>query len=204
VPARGHDIYYHQDFDEMNQDVLSAAGHATGLVATLLLTATVVLGAMHSGRASSASWPRFALHAVHRNMSLLALTFVLGHVVIATKAHSELAWLNAVLPYSSAPHPFWLGTGAVALDLMFAAIITSVLRVRIGLPSWRIVHVVAYASWPLALAHGLGIGVADRRISWVLAVYIGCVVAVAAAITHRLLAADPDRDARRAAQAGQR
>jgi sulfoxide reductase heme-binding subunit YedZ len=185
--------------------VLSAAGHATGLVATLLLTATVVLGTMHSGRASSSSWPRFALHAVHRNMSLLAITFVLVHVVIATiKPQSGLVWWYAVVPYSSVPHPFWLGMGTVALDLMLAAIITSLLRVRIGLRSWRIVHVVAYASWPLALAHGLGIGAADRRLGWVLAVYISCVAAVAAALTRRFLAVDPDRDARRTVQAGQR
>jgi predicted ferric reductase len=227
VRAISQELDHDQDFDQMNvgssaprwfsasgtrlagagavEDVFTAAGHATGLVATLLLTATMVLGTIHSGRASSASWPRFALHAVHRNVSLLALVFLLVHVAIAIgKPHSGLAWTAAVVPYSSVPHPIWLGMGTVALELLLATIITSVLRVRIGLRSWRAVHVMAYASWPLAIAHGLGLGTADRRLGWVLAVYIGCAGAVAAAITRRLLTVDPDRDARRAAKAGRR
>jgi sulfoxide reductase heme-binding subunit YedZ len=185
--------------------VFTAAGHATGLVATLLLTTTVVLGTMHSGRASSASWPRFAVHAVHRNMSLLAIAFLLMHVVIAIgKPRSGLSWPVAVVPYSAAPHPIWLGMGTVALELLLAAIITSVLRLRIGFRSWRAVHVMAYASWPLAIAHGLGLGTTDRRLGWVAAVYLGCAVAVAAALTRRWLTVDPDRAARLAAKAGQR
>ncbi|HEY4420835.1 MAG TPA: ferric reductase-like transmembrane domain-containing protein [Pseudonocardia sp.] len=187
------------------QDVFTAAGHAMGLVAMLLLTATVVLGTLHSGRASSASWPRFAVHAVHRNVSLLAIAFLVIHIVIAIgKPRSGLSWPVAVVPCSSTPHPIWLGMGTVALEFLLAAIITSMLRVRIGFRSWRAVHVAAYASWPLALAHGLGLGTTDRRLSWVVALYLGCAVAVAAAITRRCLTADADRAARRAAKAGQR
>ena len=187
------------------EDGFTAAGHAMGLVAMLLLTATVVLGTLHSARASSASWPRFAVHAMHRNVSVLALAFLVMHTVIAIgKPRSGLSWPAAVVPYSTAPHPIWLGMGAVALELLIAAIVTSMLRLRIGFRSWRAVHVVAYASWPLALAHGLGLGTTDRRLGWVVAVYLGCAVAVAAAITRRCLTVDTDRDARRAAKAGQR
>jgi predicted ferric reductase len=187
------------------EDVFTAAGHATALVAMLLLTATAVLGTLHSGRASNASWPRFAVHAVHRNMSLLAVAFLVMHIVIAIgRPRSGLSWPVAVVPYSTAPHPIWLGMGTVALELMLAAVITSMLRLRIGFRAWRAVHVVAYASWPLALAHGLGLGTTDRRLGGVVAVYLGCAVAVAAAITRRCLTVDVDRDARRAAKAGQR
>ncbi|WP_433558209.1 ferric reductase-like transmembrane domain-containing protein [Pseudonocardia xinjiangensis] len=188
------------------EDVFMAAGHATGLVATLLLTATVVLGSLHSGRASSARFPRFAVHAVHRNVSLLAVAFLLMHVVIAIgKPRSGLSWPVALVPYSSdVPHPIWLGMGTVALELLLAAIVTSVLRLRIGFRSWRAVHVMAYACWPLAIAHGLGLGTNDRRLGWTVAVYLGCGVSVAAAITRRWLRVDADGDARRAAKAGRR
>ncbi|GAA1213433.1 ferric reductase-like transmembrane domain-containing protein [Pseudonocardia alaniniphila] len=187
------------------EDGFTAAGHATGLVAMLLLTATVVLGILHSGRVSSAKWPRFAVHAVHRNASLLAIAFLVVHIVVAIgKPGSGLSWPVAVVPYSTTPHPIWLGMGTVALELLLAAIVTGLLRLRIGFRWWRAVHAVAYASWPLALAHGLGLGTTDRRLGWVMAVYLGCAVAVAAAITRRCLTVDADRDARRAAQAGQR
>jgi DMSO/TMAO reductase YedYZ heme-binding membrane subunit len=94
--------------------------------------------------------------------------------------------------------------GTVALELLLAAIVTSVLRRRIGFRSWRAVHVMAYAGWPLAIAHGLGLGTNDRRLGWMVAIYLGCGVAVAAAIVRRWLSVDADRDARRAAKAARR
>ena len=93
--------------------------------------------------------------------------------------------------------PFWLGLGAVALDLVLAVVVTSLLRLRIGLRQWRAVHLSAYALWPVALLHGVGIGGADTRLGWVLALYLACAVAVLVAVVRRLLVRDPDRDARR-------
>jgi methionine sulfoxide reductase heme-binding subunit len=181
------------------------ASRGAGLVSLLLLTATVVLGAGHAGRVTGAGWPRFTLHAVHRNLSLLALAFLAVHVATATiDPYAGIRWLDAVLPFTSTYHPFWLGLGALALDLMLAVIVTSLLRARIGLRIWRVLHLSTYALWPLALAHGLGIGGADSELGWVRTVYAGCAVAVAVALARRLLASDPDRDARRAVEAGRR
>jgi hypothetical protein len=103
------------------------------------------------------------------------------------------------VPFVSAYHPFWLGLGAVALDLILAVVVTSLLRLRIGLRQWRAVHLSAYALWPVAMLHGVGIGGADTRLDWVLALYLACAVAVLVAVVRRLLVHDPDRDARRRA-----
>ena len=48
-----------------------------------------------------------------------------------------------------------------------ALAITSLLRQRIGFGGWRAVHWLAYASWPIALVHGLGTG-SDVKSSWLL------------------------------------
>ena len=58
----------------------------------------------------------------------------------------------------------WLGLGAVSFDLLLAVLITSVLRRRLGYRSWRAVHWLAYASWPVAVIHGIGTGTDDRRL----------------------------------------
>jgi hypothetical protein len=47
------------------------ATRAAGLVALLLLTASVLLGVMTAGRFSSDRWPRFLTVGLHRNISLL-------------------------------------------------------------------------------------------------------------------------------------
>ena len=63
-----------------------------------------------------------------------------------------------VVPFVSPYEPFWLGLGAVSVDLMLALIVTSLLRARIGRRTWRAVHWLAYLSWPVAFAHSIGSG----------------------------------------------
>lgn len=172
---------------------------ATGLVALLLLTATVVLGAGHAARTSSSRWPRFAVGALHRNLSLLATVFVAVHVSSAIiDPYAGLRWVDAVVPFISDYHPLWLGLGTVALDLMLALVVTSLLRSYLGTRSWRILHMSAYLLWPLAVLHGLGIGGDDSGLLWVQALNAACVLAVLVALVFRLRASNPDRQARRA------
>jgi len=181
-------------------NVLWYVSRATGLATLVLLSAVVVLGALTGGRASSRAWPRFAIAAVHRNLSLLTLSFVVVHVITAIiDGYAGIAWLDAVLPFGSVYHPFWLGLGAVAFDLLAALLVSSLLRPHINPRLWRALHWAAYACWPVAVAHGLGIGGADTRTGWVLAVVAGCVVAVATALAWRITATNADREARRRA-----
>lgn len=181
------------------------ASRATGLVSLLLVTATVVLGTAHSGRAATAGWPRFTLHAVHRNLSLLTLVFLGVHIATAIiDPYAGLRWVDAVVPFISSYHPLWLGLGTVAFDLMLAVLVTSMLRTRVPLRLWRAVHVSAYALWPLAVVHGLGIGGEDSRLGWVIGLNLACTAAVVLSAARRLLARHPDEDARRAVGAGVR
>jgi methionine sulfoxide reductase heme-binding subunit len=181
------------------------ASRATGLVSLLLITATVVLGASHSGRSATRSWPRFTVHALHRNVSLLSMAFLAVHIATAiVDPYAGIAWIDAAVPFVSAYHPFWLGLGAVASDLVLALIVTSLLRTRIPLRLWRGVHLASYALWPLALAHGLGTGGSDSTQPWVRSVDALCAVAVIVAVARRMRAGHPDGEARRAAELARR
>ncbi|MCL2418787.1 MAG: ferric reductase-like transmembrane domain-containing protein [Conexibacteraceae bacterium] len=162
---------------------------ATGVVAMVLLTLVVALGVADVQRLSSPSWPRFITDAVHRRASLLALVFLVIHIVTtALDTYAPINLLDAVIPFKSAYRPFWLGLGAVAFDLLLALIITSLLRARIGVATWRKVHWLAYACWPIALLHGLGTG-SDVKHGWMLLITALCVAAVALAVGFRLATA---------------
>jgi len=174
------------------------SSRATGLVALVLLTGTVVLGALNTGRVASPGWPRFVVSAVHRNFSLIAVAFVVVHVATAViDPYAGIGWLDAVVPFGSVYRPLWLGLGAVAGDLLLAILITSLLRQRLGVRLWRLVHWVSYACWPLAVVHGLGTGTTDRHTTWVIALDVLCVLAVTAAVARRVFARHPDSRARR-------
>jgi sulfoxide reductase heme-binding subunit YedZ len=174
------------------------ASRACGLVALLLVTVVVALGALHTGRVASRVWPRYALHSLHRNLALLALVFVAIHVATAiVDPYAGLRWWDAVLPFASTYHPFWTGLGAAASDLALALVLTSVLRTGIPLRVWRGVHFGAYALWPAALAHGLGIGGTDSTRGWVQVIDGGCALIVTVAVVIRLRTRHPDTEVRR-------
>ena len=132
---------------------------STGAVALLLLTVTVVLGVVDMRRLSTPRWPRFVLDSLHRNVSLLAMVFLCLHILTSVLDSLRIyPLLDAVIPFAGSYRPFWLGLGAVAFDLLMAVTITSLLRQRMGYASWRAVHWLTYASWPIALLHGFGTG----------------------------------------------
>ncbi|HUB72713.1 MAG TPA: ferric reductase-like transmembrane domain-containing protein [Solirubrobacteraceae bacterium] len=158
---------------------------STGAVALLLLTGALVLGVLDVERVSTPAWPRFVLDSLHRNVALLAMTFLGVHVITAVlDSFASISPVDAVIPFVGAYRPFWLGLGALALDLLAAVTLTSLMRRRLGYRSWRAVHALTYLSWPVALLHGLGTG-SDVKSAWLLALVGACLLAVLAAVLAR-------------------
>jgi len=159
---------------------------ASGLVALVLLSATIVIGVIASVGWTTQRWPRFLSQDVHRNLSLLCLAFVGVHVVTTVvDGYVPIGFLDVVVPFRSPYRPLYLGLGALCFDLLLAVLVTSALRHRIGYGSWRFVHWLAYLCWPIALVHGLGSGT-DTPLPVVLAVEATCTAAVLAALAWRL------------------
>jgi sulfoxide reductase heme-binding subunit YedZ len=100
----------------------------------------------------------------------------------------DIGWAAAVLPLTSGYRPVEVALGALALDAILVVVATSLLRVRLGLRSWRAVHWIVYAAWPLAVLHYLLTGT-DARTWWGSALAVGALGAVGAAVTARLVAA---------------
>jgi len=159
---------------------------ASGVVALTLLSVTVVLGLLNRTRVGSDRWPRFVIDRLHRNASLLAVAFLCVHIVTAvTDTFVSVRLVAAVIPFYGSYRPFWVGLGAVAVDLIVAVLITSLVRVRLGVRAWRGVHWLAYIAWPVAVAHGLGIGTDSGRV-WMLAIEAVCVGSVLLALAVRV------------------
>lgn len=168
------------------QHVLWYVTRATGIVALVLLTGTVVLGVIGTARVASKRWPRIVTAGLHKNLALTATALVAMHVVTTIlDPFVSIGLVAAFVPFTSSYRPFWLSLGAVAFDLLLAVLITSLLRDRLSHRAWQIVHLLVYACWPVALWHGLGTGT-DTRLHWVLAVDIACVLAIALAVWWRL------------------
>ncbi|MDP9223300.1 MAG: ferric reductase-like transmembrane domain-containing protein [Actinomycetota bacterium] len=158
----------------------------SGIVALILLTASVVLGILEGVRWSPRRWPRFTVPLLHRDVSLLAVVFIAAHIAtVVLDGYAPIGWRDAVLPFLSQYRPLWLGLGTLAFDLLVAVLVTSLLRRRLSYASWRAVHWLAYASWAIALVHGLGTG-SDTKVAWMLALEGLCLAFVIAAALWRL------------------
>jgi sulfoxide reductase heme-binding subunit YedZ len=162
------------------------ASRATGVVALLLLTAVFVLGILVNRQGRLPGLPRFAVTSLHRNFSLLAVAFIVVHVITAVlDSFVSIPLAAGVIPFASGYERLWLSLGAISFDLMIAMIVTSLLRSRINRVLWRAIHLLAYLSWPIAFTHSIGAS-KDLQQGWLLGLAIACAAGVAAAIVYRL------------------
>jgi sulfoxide reductase heme-binding subunit YedZ len=179
----------------MSTDTLWYLARGSGAVALMMFTVVVALGiATRSGR-SFAGLPRLVVASVHRSASLLGVVFLTIHITtLMFDPYAQLKLVNLVVPFTSSYRSFWVGFGALALDLVVAIVVTSLLRERIGRRAWRAVHWFAYAMWPIALIHGIGSGT-DRSRIWMLGIDAVCVltVLVVAVRVHPALRDQPRR-----------
>lgn len=182
----------------MSSTALWYTTRATGLMALILLTLTMVLGITTTTRARARNWPGFAHQEMHRRVSMIAVVFLALHVLTSVlDTYVSIGWVAIVVPFTSAYGRFWIGVGAISLDLMIAVFATSLLRSRMRPGTWRAVHWLAYLSWPVALAHTFGMGT-DAGESWVIVLGVVCVVSVVAALAWRLRTASRQTSARTA------
>jgi sulfoxide reductase heme-binding subunit YedZ len=140
---------------------------ATGLVVLALLTVSAVLGLWATGRGGRVV-PRFATQAVHRNVALWSVVLLGLHVMTAVvDTYVDIRWWQSFVPWVGASYlPLWLGLGTLSLDVLVLVVLTSLVRTRLRHRSWRLVHLLAYAAWGVAVAHGLGIGTDLRSTGW--------------------------------------
>lgn len=160
----------------------------TGVVSLILLTAVLALGitTRNRTRGGPSRIPRFTTALLHRNLSLLVLAFLCVHIASSVlDPFAAISWSDALIPLGASYRPLWLGLGALGFDLLLALAITSMLRMRLGLRTWRAVHWLAYACWPVALLHAFGTG-SDVRTGWLLWIAGACVLTVVGAACWRL------------------
>jgi len=158
---------------------------SAGIVAYLLLSASVVVGALLSGRASTA-WPRFAVEELHRFLAILTAVFLGLHglSLLADTVVPIHVW-QMVVPFTTHYRPFAVGLGIVAAELMAAVGVSNALRKRLPYRRWRAVHYLTIAVWGCATLHAVLAGT-DRTEAWFAAMIAGAVSAVVLAFALRL------------------
>ena len=175
---------------------------ATGVALLVLLTVSVVLGVLASSGRAGGRVPQFVRQDVHRNISLLSVALLVGHVASAIlDTFVDIRWWDAFVPVNGGYLPLWLGLGALSLDLLIVIVLTSLVRARLPYRSWWLVHLLSYAAWGLGVIHGIGIGTDETPdVVWGLPLTLACIGAVGLAVVVRV--AQGVRAARRRTSTG--
>lgn len=169
-----------------DERLLWFVNRGSGVVVLVALTITTALGVMSTVRVSSRWWPRFVTQTLHRNLALLSVALLTVHVGTAVvDGYVDIGVVDVFVPFGSPYETLWTALGTIALDLIVLAALTSLARHRFGLRGWRTLHLSTYLAWPLALAHGLGMGT-DQTQTWSVVLTALCVGTVAGAISVRL------------------
>lgn len=162
------------------------ATRGLGVTTLIVLTVTVVLGIVTKIRWSGDGTPGFVSAEMHRNVSLLAMVLLLAHIVTTVlDPFAHISLRDVVVPVGAGYRPVWLGLGVVAMEILVGVATSSLLRERLGVRAWRLIHWTAYASWPISLVHGLGTG-SDVRAPWFIGIVAACLAAVLIALVQRL------------------
>ncbi len=158
----------------------------TGVALLLVLTASLALGMLTAGRRAGGVVPVFVPQSLHRNLSVLGLGLVVLHIATAVAdTFVDIRWWQALSPWGATYEPFWLGLGTLAFDLMVLVAFTSAIRSRVSATGWHRVHLLGYAVWPIAFAHGAGMGT-DAPEPWARTVGLGCLSVVLLALAVRV------------------
>src|SRR5665213_1178313 len=162
------------------------ATRGLGTSTLVVLTGTVVLGIVTARRWVGETTPAFVAADMHRNLSLLGVFLLAAHIVTTLlDPYAHIGVRDVAIPFGAAYRPIWLGLGVAATWVLIGVAASSALRNRVGPRVWRLIHWAAYASWPLAVVHGVGTG-SDAQAPWLIGVVASCVVAVALALAQRL------------------
>ena len=157
---------------------------SAGIVAYLLLTASVLLGILMAGKAKL-SWPRFAVVDVHRHLAILTGVFIALHgATLMLDRFVPIGLGQELVPFTTSYRPFAVGLGVVAMELIAAVGISNWLKPRIPHRVWRKVHYLTLAAWLLASAHGVLAGT-DAGDPWFAGIAAGSFAAVAIAAFAR-------------------
>jgi len=131
---------------ELGPNAIEAALHQTGLLALVLLLASLACTPLRL--VAGWTWPA----RVRRTLGLLAFTYAVAHFLVYAVLDQGLAW--SALWADVTERPF-ITVGFAALVLLVPLALTSTNRWvrRLGFPRWQRLHRLAYVAAALGVVH---------------------------------------------------
>jgi sulfoxide reductase heme-binding subunit YedZ len=160
------------------------ASRATGIVALLLVTASVLIGLLMASGLLKRPGLKRSLVAFHEHTALVALVLIAVHgITLLGDRTLNPGPIGILLPFATPYRPSYTALGIISGYLVAALGLTFYMRKWIGGKRWRQMHRATVVAYVLGVAHAIGAG-SDASIP---AVRFGLVASVLPAATLFLI-----------------
>jgi DMSO/TMAO reductase YedYZ heme-binding membrane subunit len=170
----------------MNPQIWWYLTRASGIVAWLMLTASVIWGIVLSTKAFPEHRRPAWLLDLHRWLGGLTVSFVAIHLAtLVADSYIQFDLADLTIPFASDWKPLAVALGVIATWLLIAVEVTSLAMKRLPRRVWRAIHFSSYAVFLLASFHAALAG--TDRAQWLYQVTaVASIVAVVWATVYRL------------------
>jgi len=168
----------------MHPQLMWWISRSTGMVASVMLVASVILGVLLATRALKPVDRPAWLLAMHRWTSALACVFVAIHVLsLVGDNYLYFGWKEIFVPMGSAWKPGPVTLGVIAMYLLILVQGTSLMMKRLPRSLWKFIHYFSYAAIWLTSVHGALAGTdVSNRVYQVVALLLTMATVTAAVI----------------------
>jgi DMSO/TMAO reductase YedYZ heme-binding membrane subunit len=150
----------------MTEQVWWYVARSGGIVALLLVAASVLWGLLLSSRYLAGGPKPKGLLDLHRFLGGLSVIFTVVHLVgLYLDSYIEFTVADLLIPFASEWRPAEVAAGVVAFWLLLAVQLTSVMMKRLPRRLWKWIHLTSYLLLPLGLLHGITAGT-DAGTAW--------------------------------------
>jgi len=151
---------------------------SAGIVAYLLLWFSTVWGLAVPSRLLNPILEQTFTVDFHEFISLLSIGFTLLHVFVLTiDRYLPYTPLQILVPFLSPYRPFWVGMGVLAFYITLLVTVTFYLRGKIGVKTFRSIHVLSLLGYLGVTLHGIYAGT-DSPLLSMKVLYQGTALAV--------------------------
>jgi predicted ferric reductase len=160
---------------------------AAGLISYLLLWLSTVWGLGVSSKIFDPVLHRAFTYDFHQFLSLLAIGFVILHIVVLlADQYLPFSVAQVLVPFAAPYRPVWVGLGTIGLYLTLLVSVTFYIRRQIGQKAFRFIHMASYFAFIAAALHGLLSGT-DSPLITVRAMYFGTTLVVVFLTVYRIM-----------------
>ena len=152
---------------------------SSGIIAYLLLWFSTVWGLVVPSRLLNPVLEQTFTVDFHEFISLLSIGFTLVHVFVLTiDRYLPYTPLQILVPFLSPYRPFWVGVGVIAFYITLLVTVTFYIRSKIGVKTFRSIHVLSLLGYLGVTLHGVYAGTDSPLVSMQLLYYGTALVVV--------------------------